>query len=151
MIDGVLLWLALLAAVVSLAPLFMVAWGAAGGDGEPANPVVGILGLGVAVAGLASVGAAARALAVSPTSRTVWVMAAPLVLAVLALVAAGPRSWRADPRSRLTADDVRAMGLDPDEHGFADTPRWRGIVLTLASVVAPVAPPVLVLLAMRVS
>ena len=144
MTDRTLLWLALVAAIVSLAPLLIVAWGVSGGDGQPPNIVAGILGFAVLVSGFVSVVAAVRQLVDEPTNWTIAVMAAPVVLSILALLATGPRTWRGHPRSRLTAEDVRAMGLDPAEHGFATShSRLPGAIMTLVGVAAPLAAPAL--------
>lgn len=147
--DTLLLWLALACSILSLGPLFVAAWGLTGGDGDPPNAVAAVLGIAVGLAGLTSVGAAARQLALGPSWLTVGTMAAPVALFLLGLLAAGPPFLRGEPGADLTADDVRGIGLDPDEYGFGRADRVRDAALATAAWVLPVAGPLLVLATRR--
>ena len=148
MVDTLLLVLAFVCSILSLPLLFVAAWGLAGGDGEPPNLVTGLLGLAVGLASLASVGAASRGLSIGPTRLTVVVMLAPMALALLGMATAGPGALRGNPAADVTADDVRAMGLDPDEYGFGRADRFRDGLFSAAFWVLPVLGPLLVLAAM---
>ena len=100
--------LALTCAVISLPGLWLVAWGASGGDGEEPSLAAGVLAWLLGLASLASVAAGIRQVTIAPTQVTVAVMRAPPAVGAVVgcgTVCASRRSTsrRLDPVRLLTA------------------------------------------------
>jgi hypothetical protein len=82
---GLLPGLAIVAAVLNVVYGMLLAWGLSGGDGEAANPLVGVLSLAVFASVVYALVTALRAGA-DPTTRTLVVTALPPALVLLACV-----------------------------------------------------------------
>ena len=71
----------------------LLAWGIGGGDGEPRNVMVGLLGVGVFVTVLIAFATALDTAGSEPGTRALVLLSAPAGLVLLSVPATGEREW----------------------------------------------------------